>query len=36
MELGKRPSFSTLVKRISSLLEVLADYLPVDDGDSIV
>ena len=34
MESGQRPSFSTLVKMISNLLEVIADYLPVDDEET--
>ena len=33
MEPDQRPSFSSLVKTTSNLLEVIADYLPVDHGE---
>ena len=32
MDPDQRPSFSTLVRMVSNLLEVIADYLPVDSG----
>ena len=33
MEPGQRPLFTTLVKMISNLLEVIADYLTIDDEE---
>ena len=33
MEPGQRPLFTTLVKMISNLLEIIADYLTIDDEE---